>query len=415
MRSDASAESSGGLPVEYADLSHIYHLLRAVTATTIVGLAIALALLWGRPELIWVGVAALVAVVDAHFRLRRSEKSPLLPIALDTVALGVAMIFGGLPLPVMGAPLAYLVTAAVLLLPPRRALGTVFHAGLWVLAALAVSPTSAVPWTPDQALVLGGLATAIFFTEMTVLAWEAAGILRERQQTLQALLRSKDELIASVSHEIRTPLTAVIGFARELRERRFELDAVEETEMLDLIVSEAQEVADIVDDLLVAARLKVGILSFRPERVRLDACARDVLHALGDEWAPVRLEGTGTCYADPLRLRQILRNLLTNAQRYGGSEITVAISQNGPSAHLEVMDNGLGIPAPDIDRVFQPYEQAHDDKGQPHSVGLGLYVGRELARLMDGDLTYERRGEMTVFNLSLPIEHQSLVLPAQRR
>jgi signal transduction histidine kinase len=302
----------------------------------------------------------------------------------------------------MGAPLAHMVTASVLLLPPRRAFLAVVHTSAWVVAALAASYLRHTTWTTGQVLVLGGLATAIFFTEMAVLAWVAARALRNRQEALTKLIRSKDEFVASVSHELRTPLTGVVGFARELRDHKGKLDPREETEMLDLLVSEAQEVANIVDDLLVAARLKVGTLSIKPERVTIDVCARELLETLREDVSHVRIEGTAACYADPLRLRQVLRNLLTNAQRYGGTDITVHITNNGQQAHVEVRDNGTGIPTEAIDRVFEAYEQASGDDGQPHSVGLGLFVGRALARQMNGDITYQRRDGLTVFDLTLP-------------
>jgi signal transduction histidine kinase len=402
MRQQIRAEFGGGLPLAYPDLGHAYQLLRAGTAITILVLALALALAWERPELVWVGGAAAVAAVDAALRSRRSNGSPSVPLALDTVAVGVAMIFGGLPLAVMGSPFAYLVTAALLLLPPRRALRAVLHTSGWVVAALAVSSISQVNWTSGQELVLGGIAAAVFFTEMALLIWVAARVLRDRQEALAKLVRSKDEFVASVSHELRTPLTGVLGFARELRDHKGKLDPREESEILDLLVSEAQEVADIVDDLLTAARLQVGTVSIKPEKVALDVCARELLQALGEYGSHVTVEGAGACWADPLRLRQILRNLLTNAQRYGGTDIMIRIAHNSQQTHVEVTDNGAGIPAEATARAFEPYEQAHHDRGQPHSVGLGLFVGRALARLMNGDLTYERREGLTTFDLSLP-------------
>jgi signal transduction histidine kinase len=106
--------------------------------------------------------------------------------------------------------------------------------------------------------------------------------------------------------------------------------------------------------------------------------------------------------ADPRRLRQILRNLLSNAYRYGGDSVRVVARCDHVGVAIEIADNGDGIP-PDLrERVFEPYETAHTAVGVTGSVGLGLTVSRELARLMAGDLTYERADDRTIFRLTLP-------------
>jgi signal transduction histidine kinase len=103
----------------------------------------------------------------------------------------------------------------------------------------------------------------------------------------------------------------------------------------------------------------------------------------------------------PPRLRQILRNLVTNAHRYGGETASIAVRRLGSAAVIEVSDDGDGIPAELVERVFEPYETAHRATRVAGSVGLGLTVSRELARLMGGDLTYHRTGSGTTFRLTL--------------
>jgi len=107
-------------------------------------------------------------------------------------------------------------------------------------------------------------------------------------------------------------------------------------------------------------------------------------------------------WADPYRIRQILRNLFTNAARYGGTEIIVKIADDERTTYVRVADNGLGVPTGQEETIFEPYSRAHESRGRPGSVGLGLSVSRTLARLMDGDLVYRREGDMSVFELSLP-------------
>jgi signal transduction histidine kinase len=116
----------------------------------------------------------------------------------------------------------------------------------------------------------------------------------------------------------------------------------------------------------------------------------------------VEISGHATAYADPIRVRQIIRNLLVNAWRYGGLEIRVALEERDNWAQVHVTDDGPGIPPEDRERVFEPYERAHHRFGQPASVGLGLTVSRQLARLMGGTLTYEYENGWSKFSLSLP-------------
>jgi signal transduction histidine kinase len=105
---------------------------------------------------------------------------------------------------------------------------------------------------------------------------------------------------------------------------------------------------------------------------------------------------------DPVRVRQIIRNLLSNAIRYGGDTIVVDMVALDSTVLLAVSDDGPGIPRSEQERIFEAYEIAHDPGSQPSSVGLGLAVARRLARLMNGDLTYERTGNISVFELQLP-------------
>ncbi len=108
-------------------------------------------------------------------------------------------------------------------------------------------------------------------------------------------------------------------------------------------------------------------------------------------------------FADPIRLRQILRNLLTNGRRYGGPEMVVEARTFGERAVIQVRDNGDGIPVRDRAKIFDPYfrgKKIHTTG----SVGLGLTVSYQLARLMDGDLEYRYEDGWSTFELTLPVE-----------
>jgi signal transduction histidine kinase len=238
-------------------------------------------------------------------------------------------------------------------------------------------------------------------------AAEMIGVFWERQyaqERLEALVRSKDEFVASVSHELRTPLTTVLGLASELRDRKREFSEMEQHELVSLVADQATEVASIVEDLLVAARAEIDMVAISPQPVDLAAELDAViagLPATGRPPARVAAEHVWA-EADPTRTRQVLRNLLTNAARYGGDHIEARVTADERSCVVEVLDDGPGIPPEHAARIFDPYHRAHDPVGQPASVGLGLTVARELARLMGGELEHRRIEGWTIFELRLP-------------
>jgi signal transduction histidine kinase len=220
---------------------------------------------------------------------------------------------------------------------------------------------------------------------------------RYREEQADELVRAKDDFIASVSHELRTPLTAVLGLASEMSADTFTPD--ERDEMLRLVVSQAEEMSFVVEDILAAARAEIGSISAQCDPVDLHA---EVVATV----AGLRLDGLAVpdtmpeVLADASRLRQILRNLLTNLDRYGGTEQRLLCDEVDEVVWLEVRDNGAGVPVLDAERIFQPYTTSHP--GSPGSVGLGLSVSRQLARMMGGDLSYRRDGNESVFRLELP-------------
>ena len=175
-------------------------------------------------------------------------------------------------------------------------------------------------WSEGDARLLG-LVGEMF---LNALERKAAG------ESLAALMRSKDELLAAVSHELRTPLTAVLGLAQELQSPNG-LDPEERSQLLGLIVEQSRELAHLVEDLLVASRMETGQLKVAAGRISLAEQAAQTLRGLptpaGHTIEPPA--GDAVAWADGLRVRQILRNLLTNAFRYGGSRIQIGVEQHG--------------------------------------------------------------------------------------
>jgi signal transduction histidine kinase len=233
--------------------------------------------------------------------------------------------------------------------------------------------------------------------------------LRAEEEALAELIKAKDAFIASISHELRTPLTAVLGLSHEMSS--VEMGEPERMELMSLVSGQADEMAYIVEDLLVAARAEIGTVTIEPTTVELElelALALDGVSTTPIE-APT---GLPAVYADPMRVRQILRNLLTNLSRYGGEQRRILGGRIGDKAWIEIRDNGPGVPPQDAERIFLPYATAHS--GVAGSVGLGLSVARQLASLMGGSLAYLRDSGESVFRLELPVDRASALASASR-
>lgn len=222
---------------------------------------------------------------------------------------------------------------------------------------------------------------------------------RADRERLEELVRSKDEFVAAVSHELRTPLTAVVGFLQMLADEEVPLKEGERGEMLAHAARGSHEVAAIVEDLLVAARMDIGRLTVLPEPIDLLEEVRRVC----ERGPAVEIRGESlSAWADPVRVRQILRNLVQNAQRHGGPHVEIEVASDGPWTVVRVTDDGAAIPEGDREHLFEPYWRGHSAGGQPSSLGLGLTVSRRLAKLMGGEVQNRREGDRTVFEVRLP-------------
>ena len=176
-------------------------------------------------------------------------------------------------------------------------------------------------------------------------------------------------------------------------------------EFLRLIAQQSAELSYIVEDLLVAARADDNEIPIHPEMIDLQATVRHVIdgqHISGDERIPLDAVEDVTGFADPLRVRQIVRNLLTNATRYGGADVRVGVEMTDRGPAVVVSDDGAGVASGEEQSIFEAYQRASGGRLVPESVGLGLAVSRQLARSMGGELRYQRRTERTEFVLELP-------------
>ncbi len=259
-----------------------------------------------------------------------------------------------------------------------------------------------VDGAPDYANVYVALQDV---TELTV-----------ARQRLEATLESQNGFIASISHELRTPLTAVLGFSHELRNDSMMYDEPELEEFRELVEHHAVEMSHIIEDLLVWSRSDIGEVTINFEPFDIGRLVERTLRSLPGN--PARLAEALPnidVMADPVRVRQILRNLITNAVRYGGQDVFVAVRDTQDDVRIEVHDSGPEIPPEKAGSIFLPYQRLESQRTMPSSIGLGLAISRVLAELQDGSLSLERTASTNAFILTLrKARRRGHLMPALR-
>lgn len=221
-------------------------------------------------------------------------------------------------------------------------------------------------------------------------------------------LRARDRLVASVSHELRTPLTSVLGYID------LALENLERPELarkdLEVAGRNSERLLEIVADILAASsssRLSAD-MTISPEDVDI----ADIVRSSAEAWRPraaeraITIDTAGVerarAFADPLRLRQVIDNLVSNAVKYNrdGGEVHLGCTTDGAVSWILVRDTGSGIAESDRARLFERYFRARTDV---EGTGLGLSISRDIARAHGGDITVRTaRGVGSTFAVQLP-------------
>ena len=221
---------------------------------------------------------------------------------------------------------------------------------------------------------------------------------QEARAVSEAAVRVRDEFLSIASHELRSPLATVKGHA-QMALRRLDRDGNLELERaeaaLRAIVCQSDKLDRLIGQLLDVSRLELGKLQLEPQTIDVAAVvgevvssarARGVGHVIALT-APSSLEAEG----DPLRIEQVLTNLLDNAIKYSpeGGTIEVVVSRpTGDRMEIAVRDHGIGIPPEKRALIFERFYQAHGN-GHKSGLGLGLYVSRQIVELHGGEITAE--------------------------
>jgi signal transduction histidine kinase len=228
--------------------------------------------------------------------------------------------------------------------------------------------------------------------------------LEVRLETEKELNKARDEFVASASHELRTPLTSIFGLAHLLEEDPAVQSSEPAVEMTAMIISETNDLSRMVDDLLTTARLDAGALHYQFENVNALDEVREVVGPMRRSGARVGIEcDPALVRSDRLRLRQVVRNLISNALKYGGPTVRIVGHVVSGWYEIRVEDDGEGIPEELHERLFQRFLHQGDLPLVLGSVGLGLSIVRALAEGMGGAVWYERARGWTSFVVRIPM------------
>jgi len=235
---------------------------------------------------------------------------------------------------------------------------------------------------------------------------------QQARSAAEALIRAKDQLLATISHELRTPLNAIFGWARLLE--RPELNAQSRKRAVTAIVNGASAQARLVDDLLDLSRVITGRLRLEVGPVNL----RDVVDAALDAVRPAAnakditlatsLAEVGPMQGAPDRLQQVVWNIVANAVKFTsrGGRIDVVLRRVDSYAEVVVTDSGEGITPDVLPHVFREFWQEDNSSTRAHQgLGLGLTLVKHLVELHGGHVRAESagKGRGATFTVALPL------------
>lgn len=230
---------------------------------------------------------------------------------------------------------------------------------------------------------------------------------------IKGLERVRREFVANVSHELRTPLTIINGYLETLLDGGTE-DRVMTEGALKVMFKHADRLKHLVDDLLTISQAESRAVPLDLDRIELPALLRRVVEHFDDtvreQAAQVRITTTGddlSLEADEVKLEQVFVNLLENALKYGhrpGLTVEIYAERAGAEIHVQVRDNGMGIPFEDQEHVFERFYRVHKHRSRDTGgTGLGLSIVKNIVQAHRGSVSLQSiPGSGSTFHVTLP-------------
>jgi signal transduction histidine kinase/ActR/RegA family two-component response regulator len=427
-------------PIVRAALARRSNITMRMATTGVVAPVLYLALGMGAA---WIWAAAyLVSQVIELAVLNPIVSDPMAPvsrarrIAFLAMLAFTSLVFGAITVPLFGSEGAVGPAVGVLILSGAILNVIVVNTG-WRAAAIASSlphvsyvflgpllaylahpePEWLVLWVGAVLLAVAALVASQTLERALRDAADARAEAQHRQAEAEAAVAAKSDFVAMISHELRTPISAILAGAGELA--RLEGQSSGRSSQARLIGDAGKMMRALLDDLLDLAKLDA-------QRMEVEAIAFDLRQLLMDVvrmWRPscrekglaLRLEGAaclpGWVEGDPTRMRQVLNNLISNAikfTRHGAITLRFA-AEPGPTGHrivIGVADTGAGMTPEQLARLFTPFDQLGAGTARKHGgSGLGLFISRQLAHLMGGELIASappQGGALFELRLTLP-------------
>lgn len=258
------------------------------------------------------------------------------------------------------------------------------------------------------------LALLEMFADQSTLALLNAQLYRElkrRSAELEVASRHKSEFLASMSHELRTPLNAVLGFSEVLLEQMFGEVNERQEEYLRDIHGSGRHLLELLNEILDLSKVEAGRMELQYSTFVLRDLLDNTVAMLRERAAVHGIDlqvevgpGIDEVYADELRLKQVVLNLMTNAVKFtgDGGSVLVRATRSGAEIQITVTDTGRGVPPEDRERIFESFQQGGRGASREEGTGLGLTLSRKIVELLGGRMWLDTEvGVGSTFGFSL--------------
>jgi len=222
---------------------------------------------------------------------------------------------------------------------------------------------------------------------------------------------AKSEFLARMSHELRTPLNAIIGFSQVmLRSKRNKLNPTQ-TEDIEKVHGAGKHLLKLINEILDLSRIESGKIILAREPVNIFKSINEVLNLtqFGAEQKNIKIVNNINnqdifTLADPVCLKQVLLNLISNSIKFNREGGTILLScKETPNIRISVADTGFGVPEERVKSLFEPFARLHPEEIHIQGTGIGLSISKKLVELMHGKISYSRvEGEGSCFSIDLP-------------